>query len=189
MSFLFKIQLNDISDPPVWRKVLVPETFTFERFHYVIQAAFGWEYSHLYEFSPGGYGTFPTFGLTDGHGFSSEANADYDAAKVKLSKVFTKANQYFIYIYDFGDSWEHEIFLETITKESPKKATLIAGEGACPPEDCGGPWGYEALKAVLADPKHPEHAGMKEWLGLQKNQKWDADRFDLLKTVVLVQKV
>ena len=65
----------------------------------------------------------------------------------------------------------------------------MAGKGACPPEDCGGPWGYAELKIILDDPKHHEHYGMKEWLGLTKKQKWDAEAFDLDETKKLVSKV
>ena len=55
----------------------------------------------------------------------------------------------------------------------------MAGKGNCPPEDCGGPWGYEELKDALANPKHPEHKGFREWLGLKKNEDWDFNYFNL----------
>jgi hypothetical protein len=179
MAFQFNIQLQDIDRPAVWRRLQVPETFTFERLHYVIQVAFGWQNSHLYEFSPGGFGTSPTIGITESFGFFDEGAAEKNAAKIKLSKVFTKPGQTFIYIYDFGDSWTHEITLESITKDSSASAQLIAGEGACPPEDCGSTGGYAELKEIMANPKHKEHKEMKEWLGLGKNDKWDPSAFDL----------
>jgi hypothetical protein len=56
---------------------------------------------------------------------------------------------------------------------------LLKGEGACPPEDCGGSWGYEALKETLADKMHPEHKEMKEWLGMRPKDNWDAAAFDI----------
>ncbi len=85
-----------------------------------------------------------------------------------------------MYTYDCGDSWEHIIKLEKILKDSTlQTADCIDGKGTCPPEDCGGPWGYTELKETLADPKSPEHADMKEWLGLGKKQKWNADGFKL----------
>jgi hypothetical protein len=189
MTYQFKIELQDVSDPPVWRTVLVPDSFTFHHFHLAIQDAFGWGNAHMYEFSPKGFGSSPSIGIKESRGFGSEGDADKDASKVKLSKVFTKPGQIFIYIYDFGDSWEHKIMLEKIINDTSKIADCIDGKGTCPPEDCGGPWGYEDLKVTLADSKHPEHADMKEWLGLKKNQKWNADAFDLKKAAALVRKI
>jgi len=69
------------------------------------------------------------------------------------------------------------------------RAKCLAGLGACPPEDCGGPCGYANLKGIMEDPKDPEHREMKEWLGLSKNKKWDAEAFDLDKTNSLVAKI
>lgn len=184
MAFQFKIQLRNITDPPVWRRLLVPEQFTFLRMHRVIQLAFGWKDCHLFQFSPNGYGGHPIVGIPD-----PEMGDTQDAKKIKLSEIFTTPKQKFTYIYDFGDDWFHQINLEKITDDKLLRADCMAGIGACPPEDCGGPYGYENLKMILADPKDPEHAGMKEWLGLTKKQKWDAAAFDLEKTKVLVAKV
>jgi len=162
MTYQFKIELQDISDPPVRRTVLVPDSFTFHHFHLVIQTALDWENAHMYEFSPKGFCFSPLNGKIEGRGFLSEGNADKDASKIKLSKVFIKTGQTFMYVYDFGDSWEHKITLEKIINDTSKTADCIDGEGTCPLEDCGGPWGYEELKTILADPKDDEHAGMKE---------------------------
>lgn len=175
MAFQFKIQLRDITHPPVWRRLLVPEQFTFYQLHLVIQAAFEWDNYHLFQFSPGSYGSKPLIAIPH-----PEWEADVrDAEKVKLTEIFTTPGQKFVYIYDFGDDWFHQITLEEITPEKLLKAGCLAGKGACPPEDCGGPWGYANLKAILEDPKDPEHKEMKEWLGLAKNEKWDAHAFDL----------
>jgi Plasmid pRiA4b ORF-3-like protein len=184
MAFQFKIQLKNITDPPVWRRLLVPEQFTFLRMHRVIQVAFGWEDYHLFQFSPKGYASHPLIGMPD-----PEMGDTQDAQKIKLSEIFTTPKQKFIYIYDFGDDWFHQISLEKITDDKLLRASCMAGIGACPPEDCGGPYGYENLKLILNDPKDPEHAGMKEWLGMTKKEKWDAAFFDLEKTKVLVAKV
>lgn len=186
MAFQFKIQLIDVDDPPVWRRAVVPETFTFLRFHHVIQAAFGWENSHLFQFSPEGWGSQPAIGLKTGADPDEETQ---DCKKIKLSQIFTEPGQTYTYIYDFGDDWLHVIWLEEITKEKPLKADCLAGEGACPPENCGGFPGYEELKKVLADPTHPEHEEMKEWLGLSKRQKWNAAAFDLKKAQAAVRSV
>ena len=185
MALQFKIQIKNIIEPPVWRKLVVPEQFTFLRMHKVIQAAFGWDDYHLFQFSPKGYASHPLIGIPD-----SEFAADtLEAKKIKLSEIFRMPKQKFTYIYDFGDDWVHQITLEKITDEKLLRAKCLAGKGACPPEDCGGPWGYAELKITLADPKHPEHAETKEWLGLTKKQKWDAEAFDPDKTNSLVAKI
>lgn len=185
MTYQFKIQLWDVDNPEVWRQVQVPAQATFYKLHQVIQAAFGWENSHLFQFSPEGYGSSPEIGIPNpefGEGVQ-------DAKKIKLKDIFKEEEQTFVYLYDFGDDWMHLITLEKITAEKLPNAVCIAGEGRCPPEDCGGFPGYENLKEILADPKHPEHAEMKEWLGLKKNQKWDAATFDLKKTNLAIQKL
>jgi len=190
MAFQFKIQLLHISEPMVWRRLLVPEQFSFLRLHHVIQSAFGWEDDHLFQFSPKGYGSFPLVNIPNPEDdFMFRDEKSLNAAKTKLFEIFTMPKQKMIYIYDFGDDWKHQVTLEKITEEKLLRADCIAGQGACPPKDCGGPWGYENLKQILNDPKDPEHAEMKEWLGLSKKQKWDAEAFDLEKTKAIVMKV
>ncbi len=178
MLLQFKIQLKDISEPPVWRRVLVPDSFSFEKFHIVIQVAFGWYNGHLHQFSPKGYGSEPQIGMTDYESWDDEEIID--EKKIKLSAIFTKPKQKFTYIYDFGDDWIHTITLEKIIDDKSRKASLLQGQGACPPEDCGGPWGYKSMLEILANPKHEEHEGMREWLGLEEEHDvWDANDFDL----------
>lgn len=177
MTFQFKIELQNILDPPVWRTVLVPDNFTFYQFHLVIQSAFGWENCHLFQFSPKGYNSEPIISIVSTEWDEEVMNSE----EIMLSEIFTKPKQKFFYIYDFGDDWEHQITLEKIISDTLKTADCIDGKGTCPPEDCGGPWGYGELKTILANPKHKEHAGMKEWLGLKKTQAWKADAFNLKK--------
>jgi|GEM_PF-304756 len=179
MTFQFKIQIKGITKPPVWRRILVPDTFTFEDFHYAIQNAFGWWDSHLFLFSPKGWGSQPVLSIPDENGWDEP---DEDAREITLKRVFQKEGDNYIYIYDFGDDWIHQITLEKITKETVDGAKCIAGKGACPPEDCGGARGYESLKEILADPKHPEYEEMKEWVGLNKNEEWDPAYFSLEET-------
>lgn len=174
--FQFKIQIKDITRPPVWRRVLVPETFTFHKLHQIIQLAFGWEDYHLYLFSPQGYGSHPRISLPSEYDFDPVV----DASKLKLKNVFHRKGQTFTYIYDFGDDWTHKITLEEITDEKSQKASCIDGKGACPPEDCGGPWGYENLKTVFAKfPDSDEAAELRDWLGLEDDEVWDAKAFEL----------
>lgn len=182
MLFTFHIQIVEISNPEVWRKITVPHQFSFLHFHHIIQAAFGWEDSHLFEFSPDGIGSSPSIGIKESDSFWSEGTADKNAARVKLSRIFTEAGQTYIYTYDFGDSWEHQITLEEIKEGAFTKAGCIAGQGYCPREDCGGVWGYRELKEIMKKPRHKEYKSMREWLGLSKEQTFDPDAFDLERT-------
>ncbi|MFZ4401096.1 MAG: plasmid pRiA4b ORF-3 family protein [Bacteroidales bacterium] len=175
MTYQFRIQLENIKKPPVWRRVTVPSTFNFEQFHQVIQSAFGWFDYHLYLFSPEGYGSYPM--ITNDE--ESDDDQSIMSDKIKLSKIFKNEGDKYVYIYDFGDDWKHKIVLEKILAEKTKTADCLDGKGACPPEDCGGPWGYENLLLILADKKHEEYAEMAEWVGLCEGEEWDVNEFDL----------
>ena len=176
MVYQFKIQLKNVAKPSVWRQIQVPEKFTFHKLHQLIQLVFGWENCHLYQFSPSGYGSHPVISIPIEEDWEKP---DMNALKTKLNKVFTTQKQTLTYIYDFGDDWVHQIVLEKILSEDIKIPICLNGNGNCPPEDCGGPWGYENLKTILADPKHEEHQDMKDWLGLDEHEDWDANYFDL----------
>jgi len=177
MAFQFRIQLKNIQKPPVWRQVIVPESFTFEQFHLVIQEAFGWFNYHLYQFSPSGYGSNPIIANPTEDGWEKPG---MNASKTKLTSVFTAEAQKYTYIYDFGDDWVHSILLEKILPDKITKATCLAGKGACPPEDCGGSRGYERLKEILKDPSHKEYKEMNEWMGMEDREDiFDPNDFDL----------
>lgn len=180
----FKIQIKGITKPPVWRRVLVPASFTFAQFHQVIQCAFGWENAHLYSFSPSGYGSFPVIEASSSSSIGGAKSLN--AEKTKLYKELLREKQTYTYIYDFGDDWIHQITLEKkVSDEQITTPQILAGKGTCPPEDCGGPWGYEHLKEVLNDPKNPEHEEMKEWLGLEPDEEWNLDDFSLRREQLL----
>lgn len=187
MLLQFKIQIRHISNPPVWRRVLVPDNYSFEKFHLVIQAAFGWENYHLYQFSPRGYGSSPQIGIPDDSGWSDEEIIS--STKIKLSGIFTEKGQKFHYVYDFGDDWQHAITLEDLAEGSAKKAGLLDGKGACPPEDCGGPGGYQNIRAILKSPRHEEYKSMRAWLGLEAEETLDAEYFDREGAAKAVQSV
>ncbi len=182
MSLQFKIQLKNIQKPPVWRRVLVNDNITFHEFHLVIQAVFGWANYHLYQFAPGGWGSRPIIKLDDPE---DDYYPDYgpnnlkDSTKVKLADIFNYAGQKYNYKYDFGDDWDHQVMLEEITEGSVIRAVCLAGKGFCPPEDCGGPWGYARLLEVLNGPKDQEYKETRAWLGLKRGQQWDVNAFDV----------
>lgn len=129
-----KMRLVGIS-PMIWRRVLLPVAWTLEELHGVIQAAMGWEGLHLYEFRirSARYGS-P--GLCVG------------AADVTLESLRFRRNAKIAYTYDMGDVWEHEIRLEDRleAENSRRYPVCVDGQGACPPEDCGGPDGYQACR-------------------------------------------
>lgn len=178
MTYQFKIQLKGISNPTVWRRILVPSELTFDDLHQIIQVVFGWENSHLYFFSPSGYqSNLFIQSFEDDDLLNEDA---LDSFETKLSEIFTVEKQTFTYIYDFGDNWHHKITLEKIlSDETISIPQLIKGKGACLPEDCGGAQGYEELKEILADKKHPQHKEMRTWLGLSARETWNAEEFDI----------
>jgi hypothetical protein len=160
-----KITLRDVSKPPVWRRVLVRADITLRDLHEVIQQAMGWENYHMHVFSTGRQ----DYGSPD-----SELQYASDK-KALLSEVLTAPGDRLRYTYDFGDDWEHDIVLEQARPAESREAypLCLAGKGACPPEDCGGAWGYAGLKEILARPSHEEHEEMLDWLGLDTAAEFD----------------
>ena len=160
-----------MSKPPVWRRVAVPADFTLAELHEVVLRAMGWDGGHLHVFSTGWeeYGT-PSPDL--GHA---------DDAAVLLSDVLSVPGDRLRYTYDFGDDWEHDIQLEEILGDEPGSTypSCLAGKGACPPEDCGGAWGYADLKRILADPGDEQHQDMLDWLGLDSGAAFDPKEFSI----------
>jgi hypothetical protein len=164
-----KITLLD-TEPPVWRRLLVPATIRLDRLDRVIQAAMGWTNSHLHMFihSSGRYGVpdldFPL----------------HDERRATLRDLAAREGEVIRYEYDFGDGWEHEIVVEQLLAAKPggRYPICLAGARACPPEDCGGVHGYAELLDTLADPTHSEHQHLLEWLGIEKGTDVDPAHFD-----------
>ncbi len=154
--YQLKITLID-SKPPIWRRVLVRSDIDLPKFHHVLQAAMGWEGAHLHAFR-------------SGHEMYGEPDEDMDfmksEARVKLDKLLRKEKDSIVYEYDFGDGWLHKILLEKIAyEENIKTPICIKGKLACPPEDCGGIYGYYDLLDTLSDPGNPDYENMLEWVG------------------------
>jgi hypothetical protein len=171
--YQLRISLMGIK-PSIWRRVQMHEDSTLEDLHDVVQASMGWFNSHLHQFLVG----MQCFGPLDDEEVDWSEGDVQDEAEAVLSEVFTRKGSKIIYEYDFGDSWEHEIVLEGKFNAAPdiEYPVCIAGERAAPPEDCGGVFGYENLLDALADPRHPDHDDMVEWLG---DEQFDPDEFDL----------
>src|SRR5687767_7306768 len=145
--------------PAIRRRVLVPADLSLAELHAVVQAAMGWQDYHLWRFDIGGV----EYGRPMGDGFDLPL---VDAREVRLDMV-ARPGDVFGYEYDFGDSWEHRVRVEKALAREPGRTypVCVLAERACPPEDCGGAWGYAALLEALGNPKHPEHAEMLEWVG------------------------
>jgi len=198
MAFQFKVQLSGLKNPKVSREVVVNETITFHEFHKIIQICMGWENYHMYQFSPSGYDSYPCMELKtpDSESVFSPISRltkgdalTYDSSKAKLSDYFSAKGQKLTYIYDFGDDWNHVISLKKIWPDATDHPMLVAGEGKCPPEDCGGVWGYEELLETVSDPKHPEYEDMREWLGMEEGDVWNAGEFDMVEVNAVLERL
>jgi hypothetical protein len=151
------------TDPPIWRRLLVPADLTLEQLHDVLQRVMGWEDCHMHEFRIGQQ----RFGKPDPmeQAFGAPRTANEGTARLSsvLGRVATKA----MYTYDFGDSWEHQIVVEKRLAPEPGRAypTCLAGERHGPPEDCGGISGFYNLLEAISDPEHEQHEELLDWLG------------------------
>src|SRR5690625_3990902 len=177
MTFQFRIQIMGITKPPVWRRIEVDAATTFEEFHGIIQYAFGWEFSHLYLFSEMGFRS--SFQIQDPALANDGIGEDGDSTKSQLKDIFKKEKQRYIYIYDFGDSWEHKITLEKISDAQGTFPVCLAGKGKCSPGDCGGVRAYQSLKEAINDPEHPDHGGFRDWVRHEEEDVRDPKEFDV----------
>lgn len=178
MTYRFKIKLQGIQKPPVWRRIVIQGDATFLDLHEAIQGAFGWEDAHLFKFSERPYGGSMNIGIPDDDFLMVQKRLD--ARTVTLQEVFGAECKKLTYVYDFGDDWIHEISLEETSDEKIDGARCMAGKGACPPEDCGGRMGYEGIKELfLTRPNGKEAREYRKWLGLASRETWDANYFNL----------
>jgi hypothetical protein len=160
-SYQIKITLQG-SKPPIWRRVVVPAGLGLELFHYVIQEAMGWGDCHLHQFDIDG----ESFVGRAPDGSRMDEMDGEDETKYRLCDVIDREKQKFHYEYDFGDGWRHALLVEK-TIPGPQKPPIVclAGKGRCPPEDCGGIWGYYETLKIVNDASHPEHEEILDWMG------------------------
>jgi hypothetical protein len=163
-----RVTLADVDDPPVWRQVLIPASYTLGRAHSVIQAAMGWQESHLH--------VFRIRGREYGPAYLDEELETLDESQFRIGDLMKPGDQAG-YEYDFGDGWEHELAVEAsaVADADTVYPACTGGEGACPPEDCGGPGGFADLKDLLGGPPGPERDEMRTWVG----EDYDPAHFDL----------
>lgn len=148
------------TDPVIWRHVEAPTSITLKVLHDIIQATIGWMDYHLFEFTVAGR----RYGLPMDEDWGTEPRKE--AAKVRLREVLKAGKTVIDYVYDFGDSWEHKITVTDVRPGLPGVSypRYIAGERNGPPEDCGGIPGFYEMLDARADPDHPEHEQIVEWL-------------------------
>lgn len=170
--YQIKIALKG-SDPLIWRRVLVPSDLLLSELHEVIQISMGWTNTHLHQFIKNR--TFYAMRMQDDDLWDELDSVDYK--NMIVSDLLTKEKEKIIYEYDFGDSWDHDIILEKILPldNSLKHPVCVDGKMNCPPEDCGGVWGYAEMLEVLKNPNHEEYESYMEWLG----EEFDPEYFDI----------
>lgn len=156
--FVLKLKVTLLgTKPPIWRRLLVPESMTLGGLSEAIQEVMGWHGYHLHAFEIAG-GQFGDPKMLD------EAA---DQSRYPLSRLMKDGVRKFTYTYDFGDNWEHSVVVEgrepAVT--GLRYPACVAGKRNGPPEDCGGPWGFQELLEILATPDHPEYAERLEWIG------------------------
>jgi len=164
---LYQIKVTLVgSKPPIWRRLIVKDNIRLDELHNVLQVAMGWFGHHLHQYRVRDF----YIGIPDD---------DFDVTDerdIYLEEILSNPKEYFIYEYDFGDGWEHKIVLEKILPlESYDSPVVIKGKKACPPDDCGGIWGYADFLDAIEDPEHEEHESMLEWVG----GNFDPEEFDM----------
>ncbi len=164
---VLRLTLEDV-EPVVWRRVVVPSETKLPKFNRMLEAAMGWEGYHLHMFRIGDL----RFGPPD-----LDDLGMIDERKITVAQLLPNLGSELMWDYDFGDGWSHHVVVED--GDDPEttgqlRPRCLEGERACPPEDCGGPWGYMDLVQVMADPAHEEHQDLMEWLPPD----FDPDAFD-----------
>lgn len=193
------------SKPPIWRRIAVPSDIRISDLHKVIQIVMGWDNYHLHQFIIPNTQSKPTreelasldwqaryekLTMCRDRCWSDprmEVEGAEDERKVKLCELAPAVKSKFIYEYDFGDGWEHEIKVVKVGPpvEGVNYPVCLAGELACPPDDSGGIWGYYGKLEILKDPKHEDYEDTLEWMG----DDFDPERFDLEKVNAALAKL
>lgn len=171
--YVIKITL-DATDPPIWRRIEVPEKYTLWDLHVALQSSMGWLDSHLHAFYvKNENGDMDAYG-TPTEDIMNDIKPDW---KYKMKRFLNKKNKEVQYMYDFGDSWEHIILLEEVKPADPDRVYPVCTDGAgkCPPEDVGGVSGYEHFVEIMKDANHKKHKNMSAWYGGE----YDPEHFDI----------
>jgi hypothetical protein len=175
------IGLDDV-EPAVWRRLLLPGEADLGAVHRMFQAALGWSDSHLHSFLVGGR----SYGLADAEDPDDDVEEEAEETSITLLKALDSHHR-FVYEYDFGDGWTHQVGVEAILPQADRLrfAVCLDGAAACPPEDVGGPEGYRDFLIAMADPTHEDHAEFLSWIG----GPFDPEAFDLGRANIALQKI
>ena len=175
-----KVTLRQVK-PPVWRRIELPSSIKLSELSGVLEAAMGWLGGHLHAFEADGV----VYEIPDGESFGFRRPRDERNAR--LREVLPAVKSKMRWDYDFGDGWEHDVVVEAIEQMKSDAAypVCLAGRRACPPDDCGGPWGYGNLLAAISDPTHEEHEELTEWLP----PGFDAGAFDIAEATEMMRSV
>lgn len=165
-AFALRVSLRHI-EPAIWRRIRVPAAVSLAALHEILQVSFGWQNTHLHDFT------------VEGLQFATPHVEDeifvIDERATPLGAIAREGST-FLYRYDFGDDWEHDLFAERLLDGGGNPSiACLAGERAGPPDDSGGGPGYQRMLEILADPKHEEHADIRDWIG----KRFDAEAFDV----------
>lgn len=175
-----KIALEEMPHP-VSRKLLVPRDVNMRQMHFLIQLAIGWANYHMWEFNDAKWKGEIRVSMPMDDDFDLDEVERLVAHEVSLKETFLEENgaKPFWYWYDFGDDWWHKIsFLKTNKKDIEQfdgTPVCLEAIGGCPPEDCGGPWGYHEFLETINSHTHPDHKEMREWAGLEKDDTWPTE--------------
>ena len=155
-----RIELWDI-EPKVWRRVDVPLSSTLLALHEIVQFTFLWTDSHLFEFEVGER----IYGEPENDLFGERRI--YKAANVRLKTVVDRDIERFLYVYDFGDEWRHDLFIEEVLEVEldVDYPAFVDGERRGPPEDVGGVSGFMGFLEAMRNPLHGEHESVVRWYG------------------------
>jgi len=161
--YCLAVTLRD-SNPPIWRMIVVSSDTTLANLHVILQATMGWENAHMHEFviAKQRYGILHTGWTWFG---------PKDEIRVQLGQVVRKPRTSFLYEYDFGDQWQHDVeFLNTVDPGlAHTNLSCLNGQGKCPPEDCGGIDAYQDMLCILDNPQHPDYPDVRQYLGKRFN--------------------
>jgi len=168
------------SEPPIWRVVEVPTSVTLKVLHDIVQVTMGWFDYHLWEMVIGGQ----TYGLPMDEDWGTAPRKP--ASRTRLRDVLQPGATRIDYTYDFGDNWEHTLVVSDVRAgdAGTPYPRFIAGERDCPPEDCGGIPGFYEMLEARADPDHPDHVEIQEWL-----DGYDPDELDILPIKVALDRI
>lgn len=175
-EFHIRVKLND-APVNIWRELVVPSNITLELLAFVILDAMGWQHEHLYQF----------IGKNNTHYINSkemkeQANSfmgfmsrvQYvNSEKTSLEMVLQPKGKRMKFEYDYGDSWTHDLWVKGARDYAPGEEPvikLLKAQGACPPEDCGGVWGYaDLLELNKKKRKSAEDKERLEWYDIPKD--------------------